>query len=420
MPLTINKGEFWNLAQIQEIGRNGFIFNKEYQRGSVWKPKRQQRLIESIIKELSIGMFIVKKNGEKWEVLDGQQRLEAIFSFIEGEVRTPDNFEDFPEKKYDDLMQSSIYRPIFEGFEVYYEEVVDGRDAEMADIFLRLQEGVALNSAEKLNATIGKMRDFVYELSKHPFLKRGISTNEARFARRYLAAQMVLFELSSNFNHAPFPEFGNPRYGKLKEMYDTHKKSVPRWLRRQVSGVINSLHQTLGADAHVLCEGSDVPMVFLLASYLGKKYALQQAVLKEFIIDFFTRIAQVKLKEGRKPKGPYQEYYSLRAKGLTPDTINGRFRILVGLFLSRSAQILLKDPQRLFDVGQKFAIYYYKSRGKCQLATCRRKVDWDDASFHHVHFHSRGGPTTVDNGQLMHRACHVRLHANIGSDDDIV
>ena len=420
MPLSILKGECWNLAQIHQMGRNGFLFNKEYQRGKVWKKDKQQKLIESIVKNLSIGMFIVKKDGQRYEVLDGQQRLEAIFLFSEGEISTPADLKDFSEKRYADLVHDAVRRPAFENFKVYYEEVVGGSDAEIADIFLRLQEGVPLNSAEKLNATLGKMRDFVYGLSKDALFKNGIAIGEGRFAHRYLAAQMVFLELESDFNHSPFPEFGNPRFGKLRKMYRDHESKVPKWLKNRVYGIVNSLYKTLGQDACVLCESSDLPMVYLLTSYLNKKYAVKRSLLKKFIIEFFTKVAQVKIGEGQKPKGPYQEYAIVRGRGLTPETLNTRFRILLGFFLSKATKIRLKDPKRLFDVGQKFAIYYYKNKGKCQLNTCHKKVDWDNASFHHVEFHGKGGLTTVDNSQLMHKACHEKFHADIGTDDDMV
>jgi hypothetical protein len=421
MPISIHKGECWNLATIEKMGRNGFFINKEYQRSKVWKPDKQRRLIESIIRDLSIGVFIVKhRDDQTYEVLDGQQRLESIFLFIEERITTPVEFEEFSEKKYSDLQNDTARYPTFENFKIYYEEVIDGTDAQLADIFLRLQEGTPLNAAEKLNATHGKMRDFVYELSKHGLFKNDINISEFRFAHRFIAAQMVLLELESDFTAEPLPAFGNPRFGKLKAMYKEFECNIPKWLKKRVYRTVNSIHNTLGTDAHVLCEKSDLPMVYLLTTYLNKWYAVERTSLKKFLIDFFTRVAQVKLIEGRKPRGPYQEFANVRSKGLTPETLKTRFRILLGLFLLKAPNLHLKDPVRMFDNGQKLAIYYYKNKGICQLATCHRKVEWVDASFHHMVFHRQGGPTTVENGQLMHRACHVALHANIGNDDDMV
>ena len=44
-------------------------------------------------------------------------------------------------------------------------EIFDASDIEIRDLFLRLQEGVSLNPAEKRNAFVGGMRDFIAELA---------------------------------------------------------------------------------------------------------------------------------------------------------------------------------------------------------------------------------------------------------------
>jgi hypothetical protein len=35
-------------------------------------------------------------------------------------------------------------------------------------------------------------------------------------------------------------------------------------------------------------------------------------------------------------------------------------------------------------------------------------VTWADHEIHHVQQHSKGGPTTMDNGALMHKHCHPK------------
>jgi uncharacterized protein with ParB-like and HNH nuclease domain len=84
MSLHIQKGKSFNLKQLRTLGREKFDFNKEFQRSKAWSKERQQRLLDSIIKNLSIGALILRKTEDKFEVLDGQQRLQTIFDFIEG------------------------------------------------------------------------------------------------------------------------------------------------------------------------------------------------------------------------------------------------------------------------------------------------------------------------------------------------
>jgi len=67
--------------------REGKIFvNRKYQRKLVWTLEEKQRLVESIVKKYPIPAVLVAESPEKpgvYEVIDGLQRLNAIFSYIE-------------------------------------------------------------------------------------------------------------------------------------------------------------------------------------------------------------------------------------------------------------------------------------------------------------------------------------------------
>lgn len=374
-------------------------------------------MLDSIIKSLPIGTFILKKkNDGSFEVLDGQQRIDAIFDFIEGNLMTSSITRGFQEKNYENLQADSRLSADFDSFDIFYDEVEGGEDQEIAEIFLRLQEGVPLNSAEKLNATIGKMRNFVFEMSRHPLFEKDVKISKFRFAHRLVAAQIALLELQSNFDHTPYPEFPNLRFPELRNMYEYYKLNLPGGLHRRIYGILNTIFGVLNEDARVIRKKSDLPLVYLLTSYLRKKYVLDFRLLKDFIIDFFIKVAQVRLKEGEIANTQYEKYVELRKKGLTHDTFSERFRIMLGLFLNKASAIHLKDAMRSFDVGQKLAIYYNKNNRICQH--CFREVNWDEADFHHIVFHSKGGPTTVENGQLMHIVCHRQFHEKEGIDEE--
>jgi 5-methylcytosine-specific restriction endonuclease McrA len=417
--IEISKGKRFILKQLREWGRNKFNFNKEYQRSKVWDKRRQQLLIDSIIKNLSIGTLILKENGNKFEVLDGQQRLQCIFDFIEGKLKTSKEITPgFPEKGYVDLEKDTLRSAAFDNFEVYYDLVRGGSDEEVASIFLRLQEGLPLNVAEKLNAMLGEMRNFVVEISKHPFFKKGIHIGEFRFAHRALAAQLVLLEHQTKFDHEP-PIFPNLRFEPLKDMYEKYKtRDVPRKLQKTVKGNLDFLYRILKEDAKVLRNKSDVVMVYAMVSYLRKKYVVESSIiirkLKQFVINFFVNVEQIRIQEGQIDDDPFVRYKVLRSKGLTLERMQERFNILLRELLAKIPKVQLKDEKRLFDFGQKLAIYYLKNKKKCER--CMKEVKWEDASFHHKIFRSKGGKTTVKNGVLMHKECHTQFHKERGID----
>ncbi len=65
------------------------IVNRQYQRKLVWTVAEKQRLIDSILKDYPLPLFLLADKGNAGgqstilEVIDGMQRLNAIFSFIE-------------------------------------------------------------------------------------------------------------------------------------------------------------------------------------------------------------------------------------------------------------------------------------------------------------------------------------------------
>src|ERR1700733_3844845 len=65
------------------------IVNRQYQRKLVWTIAEKQRLIDSILKDYPLPLFLLAEKGSHagqpalLEVIDGMQRLNAIFSFIE-------------------------------------------------------------------------------------------------------------------------------------------------------------------------------------------------------------------------------------------------------------------------------------------------------------------------------------------------
>lgn len=61
------------------------IVNPEFQRKFVWDIKRASQLIESILLRIPIPtIYVSESESERFEVIDGQQRLSSIFNFMDG------------------------------------------------------------------------------------------------------------------------------------------------------------------------------------------------------------------------------------------------------------------------------------------------------------------------------------------------
>ena len=194
-----------------------------YQRGPVWTLQQRQRLIDSILRRYDIPkLYLTKRTAPtdddpyEHEVTDGQQRLLAIWGYLEGAYPLGDDSNEIPD--FGDLRGLSIdelpprARDRVKLFKLSIGEIRDASEAEVRELFLRLQEGASLNPAEKRNAMLGDLRDFIADLGEHHpvFPLTRLSSN--RFKWHDLAALVTRLELA-----------GGPadlKASDLKDMYE--------------------------------------------------------------------------------------------------------------------------------------------------------------------------------------------------------
>jgi hypothetical protein len=68
--------------------RDGEIYIPEYQPHIVWTNQKRMRLIETVLLGLPISeLFAVKIEEEKWELLDGVQRLMTLDAFLKNDIQ---------------------------------------------------------------------------------------------------------------------------------------------------------------------------------------------------------------------------------------------------------------------------------------------------------------------------------------------
>ncbi|MFH2050358.1 MAG: DUF262 domain-containing protein, partial [bacterium] len=74
------------------------LVNRKYQRKLVWTTEEKQNLIDSLIKDYPIPLILLadasEGSNQKFEIMDGMQRLNAIFSFIENSFPVDDKYFD--------------------------------------------------------------------------------------------------------------------------------------------------------------------------------------------------------------------------------------------------------------------------------------------------------------------------------------
>ncbi len=167
----------------------------DWQREKVWDTAKKQQLIDSILRGWKLPKFyFVKTSDDEYEVVDGQQRLSAIFEFCSNELSlNAASADNFGGPTYGDLPQKVA--DAFDDFEIEYDVIEDASDKDLKEFFQRLQAGLPLTSSEKLNALHSKLREFCRTVSKHLFFKETIALPDTRYSHLDVAAKVAAVEI---------------------------------------------------------------------------------------------------------------------------------------------------------------------------------------------------------------------------------
>lgn len=106
-----------SVQEAYRLFREGkLIVNRKYQRKLVWTMEEKVKLIESIIYEYPIPLFLFAERASEYgygvyEIMDGVQRLTSIFDFIENRISAQGKYFDVEQniraKKFIKDMESS-------------------------------------------------------------------------------------------------------------------------------------------------------------------------------------------------------------------------------------------------------------------------------------------------------------------------
>jgi hypothetical protein len=169
----------------------------DWQRGEVWDTRKRQDLIDSILRGWKLPKFYFQRTGddpEEFEVVDGQQRLNAIFEFFDDDLAlAPASAAAFGGELYSRLPET--VSDAFDDFEVDYDEITDADEEEIKQFFQRLQQGLPLTASEKLNAVHSNLRDFCSRIAGHGFFSTSVAFADKRYTHFDVAAKAAAIEI---------------------------------------------------------------------------------------------------------------------------------------------------------------------------------------------------------------------------------
>lgn len=193
--------------------RDEIDMSPTYQRqGAIWSTKKQQLLIDSLINRFDIPKIYLHQfpnprrheDGRRvrYALIDGKQRLEAIFGFLDGEFALAEDFELLEDSEvpvagrtYQQLQKEQPL--LVSKLNATNLDIITIRtdDTELIEeMFSRLNEAVPLNAAEKRNAFGGPCPIAVRELSEGTFFKKKLPFSNSRYRHYDLAAKFLYWE----------------------------------------------------------------------------------------------------------------------------------------------------------------------------------------------------------------------------------
>lgn len=179
----------------------------DFQRYQVWPRNKQARLIESILLNLPIPLiYLAEDEGGKSVVIDGQQRLMAIFDFVDGKysLKGLGPLAALEGSYYADLDPALQAR--LDDFPLSVVEIKKESDPEIRfDLFERLNTGsTSLNDQELRNCVYrGEYNNFLRDVAKEPeFMSLlGLKEPHKRMADVELVLRFMAFRDQTYLNY---------------------------------------------------------------------------------------------------------------------------------------------------------------------------------------------------------------------------
>ena len=383
----------------------------DYQRPPVWKTAQKQLLIDTVLRGYDIPKLYLRKTDTlfKYEVVDGQQRLRAIWEFFDGKYAVQgdsDPIDGIPiaKLKYHDLPQD--LRLGFDGYPLDVVIIQDAEEDEVRDMFVRLQSGTPLNAQERRNAFPGNMRDFVVHLAWHDFFK-AVKFSDHRYAHDHAAAQLVCVELAGS-------KPTNIRKADLDRMYRQNENfDESGKIAKRVKRMISTLREIFPDDNPTPeLERFNIVPLYCMGSQLLDGYVFDE--VKNQFRDWFVGFEQRRVAESEKDADDADpEWLNYRENighsGDNGEVIQNRLDFLMRSFFEKFPDLPAKD-ERNFTEAQRLTIYWRDGK-KCQI---KERCDGTETlpfinGWHcdHIVPWSQGGKTTVGNGQVACPACNL-------------
>lgn len=395
----------------------------EYQRNFVMNKKQASRLVESVLMDVPLPVIYLSEEQDwTFSVIDGQQRLTSLLSFVEG--RFPGETEDFSltgltvlrelnKKRFIDLskeQQNKIRSTTLHTIEIKRESNEDIK----FEIFERLNTGSIKLNEDEIRNTVYRWPyiNLLAELAENDLFDKLV--RKSNFKNRMIYRGMILrfFAISerSYLNYVPsIKQFTNKHLRefqflsseKQKELREKFKNTLDLvnivfWensFRRYEGWNAENPNGTWWVSVRINMAIFDIQMCSF--ANFSKNQIVQHAdIIRETFIDLMCNNEKFK--------------NSILIETSNREQVHTRFKIWMEV-LEKIAWNPISES-RIFPYNVKVSLYGHDKT--CKI--CGQQIlSIDDSEVDHILPYSHWWKTEIDNAQITHRYCNRRKNNHI-------
>jgi hypothetical protein len=403
------------------VEKNTINDSPTYQRESgIWSLDKKQLFLDSLFNQFDVPkLYFHDVAGAKqrydYAVIDGKQRLNAIWEFLDDRIALADDFEiyDVERAKSHPIKGGLKYSKLAEYWRETFKSttlavtVVEGADSEdIEELFSRLNNGEPLSAAERRNAKASDMVDLIRMVAGKTFFRQKVAFGNKRLQHHEVAAKFLLIERSLATTGDMFCDL-KKRY--LDQLVDQNKKMTEAdktKLTKAVDDTLKQLSKLFSREDFLLSKQAYPPMYYLFVKLMVKEYAHKDlsSRLKKFIEDFTKARAANLLKKEEERDVNLVEFGRLMQQGTNDlNSLRQRVALLRRYFLQDYPDTPLRDKKRLFTDEERMVIWQLGDK-KC--AKCSKPIPTleEMQADHHMQW-AHGGPTSLKNGRCLCESC---------------
>jgi len=407
-----------------------------FQRSSVWQPKDQKALIDTIVRQMPLpNLFLWEhKEGHKviFDVIDGKQRIESLLAFTRKRmplvVKCETNGEwlnqDFDEWTWKELQK---FEPKVTKQFLSYEfpvVIVRGGLPDIELVFIRINStGKKLSGQEIRHARWYKnsglllASESIAKSKKYEGYFRDMGILSSGQITRMKAVELIT-ELMLTIQFESVLD-RKKTLDKVMSNESVNKNTIGR-LSREVKSTLDLIRKQLPQlKTTRFNKASDFYALFFAVWKMKRDgyelkdrraTALAFKVLNQFSLELARYRDAFRTGERYQLTSTAREYHnSVQAGTDTARHRKARVKIIEQLLHSIYPR---KDSKRIFSLEQKQLLWHSSKDKACRNSKCRKALTWNDVRMDHIRAHTKGGRTDLSNAQILCATCNSKKAAN--------